>query len=77
MKSKLVFISVRFEVLTAVAMEITVLWDVTEYSSVDVCPDLSEERGSRFLRNVGKYLSHYTASHPRRRNISVFVLNVP
>jgi hypothetical protein len=49
----------RFEVLSAVAMKITVLWDVTEYSLVDVCPT--------FLRNVDKY-------HTIRRHILKYTI---
>jgi hypothetical protein len=30
-------------------------------------PFYPEERGSRFLRNIGNVLSDYTVSHPRRQ----------
>jgi hypothetical protein len=67
----------RFEDLMAVNMKMTVIWDVTICSPVDVwpsfrrmcCPYLQgiriplcfENGGSKFLQNVHKHVSDYTA----------------
>jgi hypothetical protein len=49
--------NVRFEILMVVAVKIIVFWDVAPCSLIDVYQLLcSEDGGSRFLYNVGKYL---------------------
>jgi hypothetical protein len=50
-------------------MKLTDFWDVTSCDLVDLhCSLFDPEDGdSKFLRNVGEYISDYTATHPRRK----------
>jgi hypothetical protein len=67
----------RFQVLTAANMNMTVFWDVALCSLVQVylrfrgayCPD---DGGSKRLCNDGKLLPYYTAQPPRRQSSSLF-----
>jgi hypothetical protein len=64
------FLNVRFQILTAVAMKITVFWYVMQFTLVDIyrrfggtwCLHLSNGGMKRntFFRNVGKYLADNT-----------------
>jgi hypothetical protein len=70
---------VKFEVVTAVTVKITVLWDVTSCNLIETyrrfggrqsifeLQECSEIEGCTFLQNVGIFLPHYTAPYPRRR----------
>jgi hypothetical protein len=40
----------RFEVLTTVTMKITVFWDVTPYSLIDIYTGLSDESTTPIVR---------------------------
>jgi hypothetical protein len=64
----------RFEVLMAVTIKVTVLWDVMMCSLVDdyqhlerLAPLISrlEDGGSKFLQNVGKHLADDNVTHTR------------
>jgi hypothetical protein len=61
----------RFEVLTAVSLKVTDLWDVTPLNLIDSEKAAAsifklEDEGRRFLRNVGNDISDYTVSHYTR-----------
>jgi hypothetical protein len=70
------------EALTAAAMTITIFCDVTPCSLRD-CSQLFggtcwlghglQENGSRFLRNVGNHLPHYTMSLNGKQSFSLFL----
>lgn len=63
--------------------EVSVVWDMTFFSLVQIYTTVlekyvvfvtrvaySEDRGSRILRNVGKFLLDYTASHSKKNRHS-------
>jgi hypothetical protein len=54
-----------------------VFWDVMPCSTVDVYrlsePFFSEDGGRTFLRNIGKYIPDYMASHTRKQQFSCVV----
>jgi hypothetical protein len=70
---------VRFQVLTATSMNMTLLWNVAPYSLVEVYRRFRsasfihhqgihrpDDWGSKYLWNVGKLLPDYTAQQTRR-----------
>jgi hypothetical protein len=82
---------VRVGVLTTVIMKNTSYWYMTLYSLVETCRRFGrmccllvcflglllylEDGASTFLRNVGKFLPYYTASHLRIQYSSKFSVN--
>jgi hypothetical protein len=52
-------ILVRFQVLTAANMMITIFWDVADITLMMEAVSTSE--------NIGQFLQDYTAQHPRRQ----------
>jgi hypothetical protein len=74
---------VRFQVLTAANMKMTVFWDVAPCCLLEVYRRLRgvcclhhqgdhfpDDRGSKHLWNVDKRLPDYTEQHPRRQSSS-------
>jgi hypothetical protein len=68
-------IDVRFEGLTAMAMKVTLFYNVTLYRLACNFKFLSEDEGSKFLLNVGIYLPNYKVSYRRRRYSSANVFH--
>jgi hypothetical protein len=58
-------IMVRFKVLTAAGMKMTVFWNFAPCSLVDRRPD---DRSSNNLKNFGHFLPDYVAQHSRRQS---------
>lgn len=65
---------VRFQILTAVTMKITIFWYVTPCSPIRVCRRFApllgfalrlEHENTMFLRNVSKILTDYMPSQPK------------
>jgi hypothetical protein len=57
----------KFVILTEVSIKITFFWDVMPCSLVDTyqCLFYPEDRGGKFLQNIGTYLPNDMATHPR------------
>jgi hypothetical protein len=54
---------IGFEVFTAVVMKSIILWDVMPCSPLSLFDP--EDGGEKFLRNVGRNSTDYTAPYPR------------
>jgi hypothetical protein len=68
---------VRFQVLTAASMKVTLFWDIAQCSLVEVDRrHQAVDGGSTYLRNVGLLQRDYIAPYPRRV-LSSFVLGLP
>jgi hypothetical protein len=75
-----IIFSVRFQVLTTTNMKMAVFWDIAPCALVfdrrfkGAYCDLPDDRGSKHLWNVGKYLPDNAAQHPRRQQSSLSLL---
>jgi hypothetical protein len=76
---------VRFQVLTAANMKMTVFWDVVPCGMVEhdwhfrgayCLHHLPDEGGSKHLWNVGQYLPDYMAQHPKSQLSSGNILTL-
>jgi hypothetical protein len=83
------WLHVRFQVLTAASMKMSVFWDDALRSLVETEQRFRgayclhhpwwwvihrpDDGGSKLLWNVGQYLPEYTAQHPTRKTSSMFV----
>jgi hypothetical protein len=70
--SGLKVICLRFQVLMAMSLKMSVFWDVAPCSlvEIDVLDLLTHRpyRGSKHLWNIGQFLPDYTVQHPRRQS---------
>jgi hypothetical protein len=71
---------VRFQILTAASMKMTVFWDIARWNMVECSRRFrgayclnrqGDDGGSKHLWNVG----HYTEQYPRRQVIFTLLVN--